>query len=100
MERARTTEYRSAFARCCQARIDALAYHASLKLSHRSENMHLQATGRITFARVDPLRRGDEGRAVRFKLTNELREMLQAAAKPIEFVNCQDINAALPHFCH
>ncbi len=62
------------FARCCQARIDALAYHASLELGHCGENVHLQATGWIAFACVDPLRRGDECRAVRFKLTNELRE--------------------------
>ncbi len=100
MERTRATEERSAFAGCCQTCIDALAYHASLKFGDRGENMHLQATGRIAFACVDPLRRGDECRAVRFKLTNELREMLQATAKPIKFVNCQDINAALPHFCH
>jgi hypothetical protein len=26
--------------------------------------------------------------------------MRQGASKPIEFVNCQDINAAMPHFCH
>ena len=76
MERARATEYRSAFARCCQAGIDALSDDASLKFGHRSENMHLQSTGRIAFACVYPLRRGDERRAVCFKLTNELREML------------------------
>jgi hypothetical protein len=76
MERARATEYRPAFARCCQAGIDALAYDASLKFGHRSENMHLQATGRIALACVDPLRRGDECRVMYFKRTNELREML------------------------
>src|SRR6266480_6329735 len=100
MERARPTEYRSAFAGCCQTCIDTFTYHASLKFGHRSKNVHLQATGRIALACVDPLRRGNECRAMRFQLTNELREMLQAAAKPIEFVNCQDINTALPHFCH
>src|SRR5260370_12444116 len=100
MECTRPTEYRSAFTRCCQAGIDALAYHASLELGNCSQNMHLQATGRIALARVYPLRRGDEGGAVCFKLTNELREMLQAAAKPIEFVNCQNIDAAFPHLCH
>jgi hypothetical protein len=94
MERARATEYRSALARCCQAGIDTLSYHASLEFGHRSENVHLQATRRIAFACVDPLRRSDECRAVCFKLTNELREMLQAAAKSIEFVNCEDIYAA------
>src|SRR5260370_12031969 len=60
IECTRPTEYRSAFTRCCQAGIDALAYHASLELGYCSENMHLQATCRIAFACVDPLRRGDE----------------------------------------
>ena len=76
MERARATEFRSALARCCQAGIDALSDDASLKFGDRSENMHLQSTGRIAFACVDSLRRGDESRAVCFKFTNELREML------------------------
>jgi hypothetical protein len=76
MERARATQYRSALARCCQAGIDALSDDASLKFGYRSENMHLQSTSRVAFACVDPLRCGDEGRAVCFKLTNELREML------------------------
>jgi hypothetical protein len=87
MERTRATEYRSAFARRCQACVDTLAYHAALKLCDRSENMHLQPTGWVAFACVDPLRRGDECRAVCFKLANELREMLQTAAEPIQFVN-------------
>ena len=100
MERARATEYRSAFARCCQPGIDALAYHASLEFGHGSQNMHLQATGGIAFACVDPLRCGDECRAGCFKLANELREMLQTAAEPVQLVNCQNINAALPHFRH
>src|SRR5260370_12847713 len=69
MECARATEYRSAFTRCCQAGIDALPYYASLKLSHSSKNVHLEATGRIAFACVDPLRRRDEVRAFPLKLT-------------------------------
>jgi hypothetical protein len=74
--RARATEFRSALARCCQAGIDAFSDDASLKFGDRSENMHLQSTGRIAFACVYPLRRGDECRVMCFKLTNELREML------------------------
>jgi len=52
------TEYRSALARCRQTGIDTLAYDASLELGHCSKNVHLQATGRIAFARVNPLRCG------------------------------------------
>src|SRR5260370_32193528 len=100
MERARATEYRSAFARYCQTCVDTLAYHASLKFGHCSQNMHLQATGRIAFACVDPLRCCDQRCPMCFEFTNELREMLQASPKAIEFVNCQDIDAALPHCCH
>ena len=96
MECAGATEYCSAFARCCQTCIDALPYHASLKFGHRSKNMHLQATSGIAFACVDSLRRGEECRPVCFKLTDELREMLQASAKPIKFVNRKDIDVALP----
>jgi hypothetical protein len=87
MERARATEYRSAFARCRQTGIDTLAYDASLELGHCSKNVHLQATGRIAFARVNPLRCGDECRSVRFKLTDKMREVLQAAAEPVQLVN-------------
>src|SRR2546430_3263575 len=35
-----------------------------------------------------------------FEFANELREMLQAAPKPIKFVNRQDIDPPLPHVCH
>jgi hypothetical protein len=100
IESARPAEFRAAFTGCRLTCIDTLAYYASLKFDDRCQNMHLQATGRVTFARVDSLGRGDKCSAVGFKLTNELCEMLQAAPKPIEFVNCQDIYAALPHFCH
>jgi hypothetical protein len=45
--------------------------------------MHLQATRWIALARVDSLGRGHKRCTMCFELANKLREMLQAATKPV-----------------
>jgi hypothetical protein len=59
IERARTTQSRATFPRRRKSCIYALADYTSLEFCDRGQHVHLQATGWIAFARVDPLRRGD-----------------------------------------
>ena len=80
---------------CPQSRIDPFADYFPLELRHGHQDAQLQPACRVVVARVDPLTCADERDAMRRQLCHELRQMRQAATKPVQLVNCDCIDAAL-----
>jgi hypothetical protein len=100
LERWRPSQPHSAGPGSGKARVDPFANHFAFKLCYGAQDIKLELRGGILIRSVDPLAWADKRNAVGLKFRDELRQMRERPAQPVQLEAKDHVHLPSPHVGH